>query len=68
MEPGKRFSNCWAREVAEARWPPPVSEERKRTLSDFLLVGSDVESSAGGDAESSVVASFLPSSLPLQSV
>jgi hypothetical protein len=33
MEPGKRRENCWAREVAEARWPPPVSEERKRILS-----------------------------------
>ena len=44
-----------------------MSEERKRTLSDFLF-GADVDS-AGGEAESSaVVASFLPSSLPLQSV
>ena len=31
-DPGKRRENCWAREVAEARWPPPVSEERKRIL------------------------------------
>ena len=38
MDPGKRRRNCCAREVAEARWPPPVSEERKRTLSDLEFV------------------------------
>ena len=32
MEPGKSRWNCWARDWAEARWPPPVSEERKRIL------------------------------------
>ena len=32
MEPGKRSSNCAARESAEARCPPPVSDDRKSTL------------------------------------
>jgi len=73
VEPGKRFSNCWAREVAEARWPPPVSEERKRTLSDFLSAtdgAADDDGSAAGSAVASgeAVVLVLPSSLPLQSV
>ena len=46
-----------------------MSEERKRTLSDFLLVG-DVDSAGGEEESSAVVAScevvfVLPSSLPL---
>jgi len=71
VDPGKRTSNCWAREVAEARWPPPVSEERKRTRRDFLL-GVEVVLVFVLAAVVSVVGSvllvFLPSSLPLHSV
>ena len=69
MEPGKRTSNCWAREVAEARWPPPVSEERKRTRRDFLL-GVEVVFvvlAAVVSVVGSVLLVFLPSSLPLHS-
>ncbi len=32
MELGKRRWNWTPRDSAEARWPPPVSLERKRTL------------------------------------
>ncbi len=69
MDPGKRSKNCWAREVAEARWPPPVSEERKRTLRDLL----DEDGGGGGlvgevvDSWDSVAVACLSSSLPLQS-
>ena len=69
MDPGKRASNCWAREVAEARWPPPVSEERKRTRRDFLLgVEVVVVLAAVVSVVGSVLLVFLPSSLPLHSV
>lgn len=73
MEPGKRFWNCCARDVAEARCPPPVSEERKRILSargwDSGLVIRRTEVSADTDTESSslVVVSprLLEQALPL---
>ena len=35
MLPGKRRENCCAREVAEARCPPPVSEDKKRIFKAF---------------------------------
>jgi len=71
VDPGKRASNCWAREVAEARWPPPVSEERKRTRRDFLLgvvVVVVFVLAAAVSVVGSVLLVFLPSSLPLHSV
>ena len=47
-----------------------MSEERKRTLSDFLLGAGDGDSAGGEEESSAVVAScevvfVLPSSLPL---
>ena len=55
VDPGNKFWNCCASEVAEARCPPPVSEERKRTLSERWLLLVEVVESAGTRDSSSVV-------------
>ena len=53
VDPGNKFWNCCAREVAEARCPPPVSEERKRTLSARGLAVGLIIWRAGEDSASS---------------
>ena len=38
LEPGKSSSNCRASASAEARCPPPVSENRKRMFRGLVAV------------------------------